>query len=101
MEDMYIRVSTWIRIIMCFFGVLVARLGSLGGTYAHAAPCVPLRNTQKAEENLLKRLLEKMEKEEAKKKPVDDKKATKELKKILGDVPEDVAKKLLDWKEKH
>jgi hypothetical protein len=49
----------------------------------------------------LKRLLEKIEKEEAKKKPADDKKATKELKKILGDVPEDVAKKLLDWKEKH
>lgn len=60
-----------------------------------------MHDTQKAEENLLKRLLEKMEKEEAKKKPVDDKKATKELKKILGDVPEDVAKKLLDWKEKH
>lgn len=54
---------------------------------------------QKAEAKLLEKLLKKIKEEE--KKPKDDKKAHSELKKILGDVPDDVAKKLLDWKEKH
>jgi hypothetical protein len=50
---------------------------------------------QQAEEKLLKKLLDKLNE----KKPTDEQAAKADLKKILGNVSDDVAKKLMEWKK--
>ncbi|TFJ80432.1 hypothetical protein NSK_008173 [Nannochloropsis salina CCMP1776] len=51
---------------------------------------------RQAEEKILKKLLKKLKEDE---KPACDTTAKKELEKIMGSVPEDLAKKLMDWKK--